>query len=167
MALVRVEGLEPPSFWHLDLNQACLPIPPHPPKGPAGPESACFYIIRGMVFKRILPEKRVFSGRPPRPPPSLPGAVAACQRTSLLRRQATNSLFVNVAMHKRIAAMQQHRFQTGSAAPIFVSSSRSKKSNQHEKQETSTKMNLIRNYRNWRRYRETVSELSRLTNREL
>ncbi len=33
--------------------------------------------------------------------------------------------------------------------------------------ETSTTMNLIRNYRNWRRYRETVSELNRLTNREL
>jgi uncharacterized protein YjiS (DUF1127 family) len=28
-------------------------------------------------------------------------------------------------------------------------------------------MNLIRNYRNWRRYRETVSELGRLSNREL
>ena len=28
-------------------------------------------------------------------------------------------------------------------------------------------MNLIRNYRNWRRYRETVAELSRLSNREL
>lgn len=28
-------------------------------------------------------------------------------------------------------------------------------------------MNLIRNFRNWRRYRETVSELSRLSNREL
>ena len=28
-------------------------------------------------------------------------------------------------------------------------------------------MNLIRNYRNWRRYRETVSELSRLSTREL
>ncbi len=28
-------------------------------------------------------------------------------------------------------------------------------------------MNLIRNYRNWRRYRETVSELNRLSNREL
>ncbi|RLP24433.1 DUF1127 domain-containing protein [Mesorhizobium sp. YM1C-6-2] len=28
-------------------------------------------------------------------------------------------------------------------------------------------MNLIRNYRNWRRYRDTVSELSRLSNREL
>jgi uncharacterized protein YjiS (DUF1127 family) len=28
-------------------------------------------------------------------------------------------------------------------------------------------MNLIRNYRNWRRYRETVSELNRLTNRDL
>jgi uncharacterized protein YjiS (DUF1127 family) len=29
------------------------------------------------------------------------------------------------------------------------------------------KMNLVRNYRNWRRYRETVNELSRLSNREL
>lgn len=28
-------------------------------------------------------------------------------------------------------------------------------------------MNLIRSYRNWRRYRETVNELSRLSNREL
>jgi uncharacterized protein YjiS (DUF1127 family) len=27
-------------------------------------------------------------------------------------------------------------------------------------------MNLINNYRNWRRYRETVNELSRLSNRE-
>jgi uncharacterized protein YjiS (DUF1127 family) len=28
-------------------------------------------------------------------------------------------------------------------------------------------MNLLRNYRNWRRYRDTVRELSRLSNREL
>lgn len=28
-------------------------------------------------------------------------------------------------------------------------------------------MNIIRNYRNWRRYRDTVSELNRLSNREL
>lgn len=28
-------------------------------------------------------------------------------------------------------------------------------------------MNLIRNYRNWRLYRETVTELNRLSNREL
>ena len=28
-------------------------------------------------------------------------------------------------------------------------------------------MNLIRNYRNWRRYRDTVNELSRLSAREL
>jgi uncharacterized protein YjiS (DUF1127 family) len=28
-------------------------------------------------------------------------------------------------------------------------------------------MNLIRNYRNWRRFRETVKELSSLSNREL
>lgn len=36
-----------------------------------------------------------------------------------------------------------------------------------EKDETRTTMNLIRNYRNWRRYRDTVSELSRLSTREL
>jgi len=36
-----------------------------------------------------------------------------------------------------------------------------------DKDETRTTMNLIRNYRNWRRYRDTVSELSRLSNREL
>jgi uncharacterized protein YjiS (DUF1127 family) len=30
-----------------------------------------------------------------------------------------------------------------------------------------TTMNLIRNYRNWRRYRDTVSELNRLSTREL
>ncbi|TIN22501.1 MAG: DUF1127 domain-containing protein [Mesorhizobium sp.] len=28
-------------------------------------------------------------------------------------------------------------------------------------------MNLIRNYRNWRVYRETVTELGRLSNRQL
>lgn len=28
-------------------------------------------------------------------------------------------------------------------------------------------MNLIQNFRNWRRYRETVNELSRLSTREL
>jgi len=33
--------------------------------------------------------------------------------------------------------------------------------------EKRTTMNLIRNYRNWRVYRETVSELGRLSNRQL
>jgi len=28
-------------------------------------------------------------------------------------------------------------------------------------------MNIVRNYRNWRRYRDTITELSRLSNREL
>ncbi len=28
-------------------------------------------------------------------------------------------------------------------------------------------MNIVRSYNNWRRYRETVSQLGRLTNREL
>jgi uncharacterized protein YjiS (DUF1127 family) len=30
-----------------------------------------------------------------------------------------------------------------------------------------TTMNLIRNYRNWRVYRDTVTELARLSNRQL
>ena len=33
--------------------------------------------------------------------------------------------------------------------------------------EKRTTMNLIRNYRNWRVYRETVTELGRLSNRQL
>lgn len=33
--------------------------------------------------------------------------------------------------------------------------------------EMSMTMNLIRNYRNWRVYRETVTELGRLSNRQL
>jgi uncharacterized protein YjiS (DUF1127 family) len=33
--------------------------------------------------------------------------------------------------------------------------------------EKSTALNLIRNYRNWRAYRETVTELGRLSNRQL
>ena len=37
----------------------------------------------------------------------------------------------------------------------------------HELKTNEGKMNLIRNYRNWRRYRDTVNELSRLSNREL
>lgn len=36
-----------------------------------------------------------------------------------------------------------------------------------ERKTTGRKMNVIRNYRNWRRYRETVSELKRLSNRDL
>jgi uncharacterized protein YjiS (DUF1127 family) len=33
--------------------------------------------------------------------------------------------------------------------------------------EENTTMNLIRNYRNWRVYRDTVNELGRLSNRQL
>lgn len=35
------------------------------------------------------------------------------------------------------------------------------------KDETRNIMNLVRSYRNWRRYRDTVNELNRLSNREL
>ncbi|WP_417623169.1 DUF1127 domain-containing protein [Parasphingorhabdus sp.] len=41
------------------------------------------------------------------------------------------------------------------------------KTNTEYSNEASSKMNIIRNYRNWRRYRQTVNELSRLSNREL
>ena len=53
--------------------------------------------------------------------------------------------------------------QTGLAAPhLWVANDAETKT--HVRVDT---MNLIRNYRNWRRYRDTVNELSRLTNREL
>lgn len=42
-----------------------------------------------------------------------------------------------------------------------------KKNAANETRLKDTTMNLIRNYRNWRRYRDTVNELSRLSNREL
>jgi uncharacterized protein YjiS (DUF1127 family) len=41
------------------------------------------------------------------------------------------------------------------------------KEKKRPKDEVRKTMNLIRNYRNWRRYRDTVSELSRLSTREL
>ena len=59
--------------------------------------------------------------------------------------------------------MQHERFKSERRAPIFAAYEKKIA----QKDENETTMNLIRNYRNWRRYRETVSELSRLTNREL
>jgi uncharacterized protein YjiS (DUF1127 family) len=64
----------------------------------------------------------------------------------------------------RIAAMQQKRFKTGRGNHIFGSHKRTAET---KTTETRRAMNLIRNYRNWRRYRETVNELGRLSNREL
>ena len=60
--------------------------------------------------------------------------------------------------------MQHPRFKTRWGAPIFQPYKRTAEAKIFRKRLT---MNLIRNYRNWRRYRETVNELSRLTNREL
>ena len=53
------------------------------------------------------------------------------------------------------------------AGRVRLSSGHTKSDEQTKLNETSTEMNLIRNYRNWRRYRDTVNELSRLSNREL
>jgi uncharacterized protein YjiS (DUF1127 family) len=61
---------------------------------------------------------------------------------------------------KRIAAMHHRHFKRPVILTIFQPS-------QEQRNALGEKMNLIRNYRNWRRYRETVNELSRLSNREL
>lgn len=62
--------------------------------------------------------------------------------------------------------MQQWHSTTGRTAPILRTSNNTKASHEPPDQR-GEKMNLIRNYRNWRRYRSTVDELSRLSNREL
>lgn len=56
--------------------------------------------------------------------------------------------------------MRHWCFQTVSGDPIFALY-------EENERHKSKKMNLIRNYRNWRRYRDTVSELNRLSTREL
>ena len=61
--------------------------------------------------------------------------------------------------------MHQKPFKNRSAQRIYHPYPRDR-TNQAE-DETRRTMNLIRNYRNWRRYRDTVSELNRLSNREL
>jgi uncharacterized protein YjiS (DUF1127 family) len=58
-----------------------------------------------------------------------------------------------------IAAMQERLFNVEPLVPIC-----GWQTNTGMNEDT---MNLIRNYRNWRRYRDTVNELSRLSNREL
>jgi uncharacterized protein YjiS (DUF1127 family) len=68
-------------------------------------------------------------------------------------------------MHNCIAAMRHWRFKNRLGAPISGSHKTTKQ--KRTKDETRKTMNLISNYRNWRRYRDTVSELSRLSNREL
>jgi uncharacterized protein YjiS (DUF1127 family) len=62
---------------------------------------------------------------------------------------------------KRIAAMQGEAFTPVGRLLIF------RVVGNKDDDERRRIMNLIRNYRNWRRYRDTVSELSRLSNREL
>jgi uncharacterized protein YjiS (DUF1127 family) len=49
----------------------------------------------------------------------------------------------------------------------LLSQWRTEKRNDPKERRNEYIMNLIRNYRNWRRYRDTVSELNRLSNREL
>ena len=61
-----------------------------------------------------------------------------------------------------IAGMQKLHFKYACAG--IICTSYRKNNSQHETRPT---MNLIRNYRNWRRYRDTVNELSRLSTREL
>lgn len=64
-------------------------------------------------------------------------------------------------MHNCNGGMQKLHFNWATCFIICTSYSK------NNRKRTSKKMNLIRNYRNWRRYRDTVNELSRLSNREL
>ena len=64
-------------------------------------------------------------------------------------------------MHNCIGGMQKLHFKQALCSIIWLVIART------TAKRTSKNMNLIRNYRNWRRYRETVNELSRLSNREL
>lgn len=62
---------------------------------------------------------------------------------------------------KRNAVMHHCCFKNEQAVIIYAATKR------RTNEQVSTTMSLIQNIRNWRRYRETVNELSRLSNREL
>jgi hypothetical protein len=65
-----------------------------------GPESASLYIIRDMVFKRILPGKPVFSGRREAFAPCFNPSAALPVGKCHSRTPTMDSHAVNVAMHK-------------------------------------------------------------------
>ena len=50
---------------------------------------------------------------------------------------------------------------------VRLSSTQRSDGNERPTETRTEEMNIIRNYRNWRRERETISELNRLSNREL
>jgi hypothetical protein len=85
-----------------------------------------------MVFKRILPGKLVFSGRgrlalhPCRLARPVGWRDLLGERSNAANRPIHFPLMLRCT--KRIAAMQHHRFKAKSDAPIFGSSTRSKKS---------------------------------------
>ena len=71
---------------------------------------------------------------------------------------------INVALHKTHWCYAASALQKRGRCDYLPTIARTKKL---EETLIGDDMNLIRNYRNWRRYRDTVNELSRLSNREL
>ncbi len=65
----------------------------------------------------------------------------------------------------RIAGVQTWLCTFGKASTIFSSTIKTDQRNNLNRMVN--EMNLIRSYSNWRRYRDTVSELNRLSTREL
>lgn len=63
--------------------------------------------------------------------------------------------------------MQHQHFKTDGLSSIFCISNTNERATKAQAAKKGATMSLIQNYRNWRRYRETVNELSRLSNREL
>src|SRR6185312_12485689 len=82
VSLVRVEGLEPPSFWHLDLNQACLPVPPHPLKGAGRPRKRVLLYHSRHGVQTYFAGKAGFLGRWRHAPHSHGGCKPADEITS-------------------------------------------------------------------------------------
>ncbi|GAA4534462.1 hypothetical protein GCM10023174_30410 [Chelativorans composti] len=70
---------------------------------------------------------------------------------------------INIAMHNTHYCYAAFALQK-EAGPDYL---RGNKIDDRFSKRASTTMNLIQNFRNWRRYRETMNELSRLSNREL
>ena len=66
-------------------------------------------------------------------------------------------------MQKCIAALRNERSFFGHMRTIWTSTV----DEDQQVLKRKTQMNLVRSYNNWRRYRETVAELGKLSSREL
>ena len=70
----------------------------------------------------------------------------------------------------RIADWMSLRYKSEAAHIIYISSKRTERRLGQQGSQSprkGTKMNIARSFNNWRKYRQTVAELGRMSNREL